>query len=244
MAPLTALLSVWDNFYRFLVGAGIAGSMGEEWGMGRTGRLVGWAVAAMLARGSAAPAGALTLPWVNGDFALGDLTWSAPASTSFVDADGDSDLEAKMNGCGDGSWQISRGATKGDVPATTHLTFDIEQGRLEFYSLRMIIVSVTDPGRWANNLLNVDPALPTYDNQYWFDDQVLAWENWQAGPLTGHVDLNPIDANAYNIPGWTTMSAAERTAFLSTSLHMTLVVYGCAAGYDGGATLDNVAWEI
>lgn len=212
--------------------------------MKRTTKMAGWVLAVLVVWGGAAPAGALTVPWANGDFELGGLTWTAPASTSYVDADGDGDVEAKLSGCGEGSWQISRGLTKGDVPATTHMTFDVEKGQLEFFSFRMILLSATDPEPWANNLLNLDPSLPTYDVNYWFDDQVLAWENWQDGPLTGHVDLDPVEANAYNIPGWDTMSRDERTAFLSTALHMTIVVYGCATGYDGGATLDNVAWAL
>lgn len=203
--------------------------------------LIGLLIAIVLQSGSAQ---AVTVPWINGDFELGDATWTYASTTTFEDADEDGDLEASLVGCGDGGYLISRGATKGDVPATSHLTFEVEQGALDFYSFRMIIVSPEDPEAWANNLLNLSTDLPTYDDDYWFDDQVLAWEDWQAsGPLSGSVDLDPVDANAYNIDGWDAMSDAERTAFLSTSLHMTLVAYGCATGSEG-TTLDNFAWSL
>lgn len=202
-------------------------------------------VAAIAIMGSSTGARAVDVPWVNGDFELGGLTWTAPGSTSFVDADGDGDVEAKLTGCGEGSWQLSRGATKGIVPATSHLKFEIEEGSLDFYSFRMIILSGEDPGAWANNLLNLSTDLPTYDDDYWFDDQVLAWEDYPStGPISGAIDLDPLQATAFNIDGWGEMGAAERASFLSTALHMTIVMYGCAAGFDGGATLDDFTWGI
>ena len=205
------------------------------------------AIWVLLAVGSAQ---ATPLPWVNGDFELGDTlsdaTWSRAESTTFEDADGDGDMEAKLVGCAAGDIQLARGLSKGPVPATSHVTFDVEEGELTFYSFRMILASVDDPGAWANNLLNAaGPDLPTYNDDYWFDDQVLVWEYVEnTDVLTGAVDFDPVDATAFNIDGWDAMTDEQRTEFLSTAVHATLVIYGCADGFDGGATLDNFAWDV
>lgn len=213
------------------------------------GVLVVAAVWALLSVGSAQ---AVAVPWVNGDFELGPelshQTWTHADSTTFEDADGDGDLEAKLNGCAAGDIQLARGLSKGPVPATSHVTFDLEQGGLTFYSFRMILASAGEPGAYANNLLNAaGPDVPTYDDAYWFDDQVLAWEYTPGEVLdvldAGSYDFDPVDAIAFNIDGWDDMTAEERTQFLSTAVHASLVIYGCADP-DAGATLDNFAWDV
>lgn len=196
--------------------------------------LLATTVVASVNVGAQVPAG-----WPNGDFELGDAAWSFPASTTFGDFDGDNDFEAHLLGSGDGTWQISRGATKTDVPATTSLSFDIEQG-VVVYDVRMILLSAEDPEPWVNNLYSLDPTQTLQPD--WFDDQVLSWTNWAGA--SGHVVLNPVEANAYNIPGWDAMSADERAAELASYFHMTIVFYGVASGFVGGATLDNFAWVL
>lgn len=180
-----------------------------------------------------------SIPWVNGDFELGGTTWTAPTSTTFGDFDGDGDGEAHLLGSGEGTWQISRGATKADVPATASLSFEIEQGTV-VYDVRMILLSARDPEPWANNLYSLDPTGTLQPD--WFDDHVLSWTNWAGA--SGHVVLDPVAATAFNVPGWDTMTPQERRAELASYVHMTIVFYGVASGFNGGATLDDFAWIV
>lgn len=184
-------------------------------------------------------ASAAAMPWINGDFALGGQTWTAPAATTFVDADGDGDMEAFLHGAGDGTWQLSRGITKLPMPGRLAWSFDVEQGAFGVYSFRMIMLRLEDPEPYANNLFSLDPTGTLQPD--WFDDQVL---DWSGSSLSGHVVLDPVAADAYGIPGWAGMSADQRTQALSTFTHMTIVMYGYTGGFQGGATLDNFAWEL
>lgn len=182
--------------------------------------------AAVTASG-AAPSAA---PWPNGDFELGAASWTAASTTTIGDADGDGDQEARFAGCGDGTWQLSRGISKGVVPASTPWSFTVESGQVDAWDFRMILVDASEPMPYLNNL---DPLAPN-----WVDDHVLIWYSW-SNPLAGDVVLDPLAAHAANIPGWDAMDADARAARLATMVHATIVMYGCTAG---GATLDDFAW--
>lgn len=186
---------------------------------------------------TASAATPLALPWPNGDFELGNASWTLASTTSVGDVDGDGDQEASWSGCGDGTWQMSRGVTKGVVPATTSLSFDVESGQIDAMDVRMILFDAQNADPYVNNLYAYDVTGTLAPD--WFDDQVLYWNSWT--PVTGTVTLDPLAAHAVNIPGWDAMSAAEREAKLSTMTHMTMVMYGCTAG---GAGLDDFAWVV
>lgn len=180
-------------------------------------------------------AGATPVPWVNGDFELGGQAWSAGPGTSFADADGDGDLEAVLNAC-IGDFGLSRGISKGVVPATTPLSFEIETGSV-VYAIGMILADATDPEPYANNLFANDPTGTLEPD--WFDDQVLYWNEWS--PQSGTVTLDPVEADqGVNIAGWDGMDADARRARLATMTHMTIVMYTCASG----ATIDDVVWIL
>lgn len=172
---------------------------------------------------------ATPVAWVNGGFELGGAAWNAYEGTSFADADGDGDVEAVLDACV-GQPGLSRGISKGVVPATTPLAFNIESGGL-VYSIGMILLDATGPEPYINNF---DPLAPE-----WFDDQVLYWNEWT--PQTGAAVLDPVEADqGVNIAGWADMDADERRARLSTMTHMTMVMYTCAEG----ATVDDFAWVV
>lgn len=203
-------------------------------------RTITTATLALAAISLFASAGALptSIPWPNGDFTLGAAGWT-PASTTLIgDADADGDNEARFSGCGDGTWQLSRGVSKGVVPANADLAFTVETGQVDAWDFRMIVLDANDPAAYANNLYSLDPTGTLQPD--WFDDQVLYWHSWSV-PLTGSVVLDPTSASAVNIAGWDAMSAAEREAKLQTMTHMTLVMYGCTAG---GATLDDFGFVL
>lgn len=180
----------------------------------------------------AVPVAATTAPWPNGGFEAGGAAWTIASNAAVADHDADGDAELALAGCGDGTFQFARGVLKGVVPASTPLAFDVETGRVDAWDLRMILADATDPEPYANNL---HPLAPD-----WFDDQVLAWSSWSS-PLEGAVVLDPVDATAFNIPGWDAMDADARRAKLGTMTHMTLVAYGCTTA---GATLDGFAWVL
>lgn len=193
-------------------------------------------VVLMLATLTLAGAGSAATPvgWINGDFELGGQTWTVGPGTSFGDADADGDQEAILTAC-IGDFGLARGASKGVLPATTPLTFEIETGSL-LYDIRMIVVDAQDPQPWANNLFASD-VTGTLEPD-WFDDQVLIWNEWT--PQSGAVVLDPLEADAVNIDGWNDMDADARSARLGSMLHMTVVMYACTSG----ATIDDVAWVL
>jgi hypothetical protein len=74
----------------------------------------------------------------------------------------------------------------------------------------------------------------------WFDDQIPVWDRsgFEAGPQL----LDPVDAEAKDIDGWSGTSEDERREELGTHVYASRVVYGVAEGVQGGATLDDFAW--
>ncbi len=191
------------------------------------------AAAALLVAIALTTSAQTSLPWPNGGFELGGASWTYPASTTFADHDDDGDQEAHFLGAGSGTWQLSIGASKTVVPATTPLSFDIEQGSLVM-DFRMILLCADDPEPYYNNL-GPDPD--------WFDDHVLSWTNgWAAA--SGTMVLDPVEAQGINLAGWDSMTPEERTQRLSSCFHLTLVMYGVASGFEGGATVDDFAWEL
>lgn len=202
-------------------------------------------LAIVLAIGATAPAATLTVPWIDGDFDIAPdvstLLWGAASTTTFGDADGSGDSEAKVVGNGDGTYLMSRELTMPSLPGIFSIELDIETGSLSNSSFRMILLDLHDPESTANNLLNL--VEPLYDVNYYFDDPVLDWAS--AEPISGHIVLNPAEANAYNIPGWDTMTAAQRTEYVTASVHVALVMYGTVTGdATATATLDNFVWSI
>lgn len=182
-------------------------------------------------------ASAASVPWVNGGFEAGDATWTLADTTTVTDADDDGDQEALLQGSGQGTFQIARGLTKGPMSATTPLSFAVEKGSFDYVAL-MVLVDATDPEPYVNNLFYLDPTGTLEPD--WFDDQILAWKTDGA---TGSQVLDPLDADAKNIDGWDEMSEEERRLELASYAHASLVVYGTAYGFEGGATLDDFAWE-
>lgn len=196
------------------------------------------ALAIVMATLVAMPAAATSVPWANGGFEAGEATWTLADATTVTDADDDGDQEALLQGSGDGTFQIARGSTKGPMPATTPLSFAIEEGAFD-YNIRMVLVDAKDPQPYLNNLFFLDPTGTVEPD--WFDDQILIWNS--EGALSGEQVLDPLEADAANIDGWQQMSEDERRQELATYVHASMVVYGVAEGYDGGATLDDFAWE-
>ena len=189
-------------------------------------------VFACIAIALVATAGAESMPWVNGGFELGQGTWSIASTNSVADHDGDGDMEASVAACGDGTWQMAIGLSKGVAPGTASIAFEVESGQIDFWDIRVIMADSAEPEAWANNAFAYDPTGTLAPD--WFDDQVLSWYSWST-PLSGSVVLDPVDAIAYNIPDWDQMSEAEREARLAGMAYATFVMYACTSS----ATVDD-----
>jgi len=180
---------------------------------------------------SVAQGAPLEVPWVNGDFVAGGAGWSTASGNSYEDADADGDSEVVLRGCGDGSFQLSRGLSILPMPGTADIAFEVDVGQIDFWDIRVILVDHDDPTPYLNNY-----ALAPN----WLDDDVLIWSSWSS-PLAGSVRLDPAAAASANIDGWASMSAEEREAYLGGVSYTTLVMYACVAE---PAAVDDFRWIL